>query len=581
MNLRHLSYLLQYCFRHFPLLYATLALSLLSIGVELAAMSSLFPLAEVAAARSLPDSAGWPRVLAAVGFSSSVHVLLVLLFVLLFLRVLTLLMSNVLIAWLNRQLIAHFSSQAFSSFIRTLTFTEVNERSIGYFINLAGDEANRTSQIVISLTRLVPIATLSGLYFLGIAYKSPSVGLAVVLFIVIAGLSLVGALRLSHRLGTVQRGESHALNSHFMDSFNSLRSVRAFTAEDFVVSRYRTMIAGYVRTCFRVDLVNNLARFIPMLALLAIGVVGAVAYASSQAIATSLPFLIVILILLMRFFPVLGESVDVFMKVVTDLKVSHDVSHILEQSHAQDLARLAKIEAPTPLEEVIRSVELNGVDFSYGLDRPVLNGACLKFTAGQSYMIVGPSGAGKSTLVDLLLRFYDTTGGTISINDRDIREFDPAGLRQRIMVVEQHARVFNETIFNNIAFGRSVSLGQVRQACGLACVDEDIMRLSQGYDTIISYQGGNISGGQRQRIALARGLLTKSDVLILDEATNALDEQTRRSVISNILAEYQSRIVIFVTHDLSLAKQVTAVIDWRDVNGARRKSQDAISSMEG
>jgi len=580
MNLRHIAYLLRYCFRHFHLFYATLALSLLSIGVELAAMSSLFPLAEIAAGRSLPDSAAWPRVLAAVGFSSSVHVLLVLLFVLLFLRALTLLVSNLLIGWLNRQLIAHFSSQAFSTFIRTLTFTEVNERSIGYFINLAGDEANRASQIVISLTRLVPVATLSALYFLGIAYKSPSVALAVVLFMGIAGMSLIGALRLSHRLGTVQREESHALNSHFMDSFNSLRSVRALTAEDFVVSRYRTMIAEYVRTCFRVDRVNNLARFMPMLALLAIGIAWAVSYSSSQTIAASLPLLIVILVLLMRFFPLLGESVDVFMRVVTDLKVSHDISHILEQSRAHELVRLAKIEDRRP-PEVIRTVELKGVDFSYGLDRPVLNDACLRLTAGHSYMIVGPSGAGKSTIVDLLLRFYDATGGTISINDRDIREFDPVALRQRIVVVEQHARVFNDTIFNNIAFGRSVSLAQVRQACGLACVDEDIMKFSQGYDTIVSYQGGNLSGGQRQRIALARGLLTKADVLILDEATNALDEQTRRSVISNILAEYQCQIVIFVTHDLSLAKQVTAVIDWGDVNGARHKNQDVISSLEG
>lgn len=580
MNFRHISSLLRYCVRRFPLFHVALALSLLSIGIELGAMSALFPLAEFAAGRRLPESAVWPRILAFSGLSSNAHVLLAVLFALLFLRTLTLLISNVLIAWLHRQLVAHFSSQAFSTFIRTLTFTEVNDRGIGYFINLAGDEANRTSQIIISLARLVPVTALSALYFFGIAYKSPWVALAVLLFMGTAGLSLMGALRRSHSLGMVQREESHALNSHFMDSFNSLRSVRALTAEDFVVSRYRAMIAEYARTCFRVDRVNYLARFMPILALLALGIAWVVAYSGSQAVAENLPLLLVILVLLLRFFPVLGESVDVFMKVVTDLKVSHDITYILEQNQTRELVRQADREERVSLGP-IQSLELKEVDFSYSQDRPVLNDASMHLKAGCSYMIVGPSGAGKSTIVDLLLRFYDISHGAITINGRDIHEFDPADLRQKIVVVEQHARVFNDTVLNNIAFGRSVSLAQVRQACALACIDEDIMKFPQGYETVISYQGGNLSGGQRQRIALARGLLTKADVLILDEATNALDEKTRNSVVRNILAEYQSRIVVFVTHDLSLAEQVTAVIHWDNINDAPQKNRDVLSSLEG
>lgn len=543
-------------------------------------MSSLFPLAELAAGRNLPESAVWSRFLAVVGLSPSVQVLVVLLFALLFLRTITLLGSNMLIAWLHRQLVAHFSSQAFSFFIRTLTFTEVNERGVGYFINLAGDEANRTSQIVISLTKLVPITALSTLYFFGIAFKSSGVALAVLLFMGMAGVSLIGAVRLSHRLGVMQRNESHALNSHFMDSFNSLRSVRALTAEDFVVSRYCTMIAGYVKTCFQVDLVNSLARFLPILTLLAIGIVWAFVYSGSPAIAKNLPLLVVILVLLLRFFPVLGESVDVFMKVVTDLKVSHDITYILEQTHAQELVRQEKQENQIPL-ATIHNVELKGVDFSYRQDHPVLSDASLRLEAGRSYMIVGPSGAGKSTIVDLLLRFYNFRHGTVTLNGHDIQDLDPAVLRQKIVVVEQHSRVFNDTIFNNIAFGRSATLAQIRQACVLACIDDDIMKFPQGYETIISYQGGNLSGGQRQRIALARGLLTRAEVLILDEATNALDEKTRKTVVGNILAEYRSEIVVFITHDLSLAEQVTEVIQWESVNNTLHNNQDSISLSEG
>ena len=183
---------------------------------------------------------------------------------------------------------------------------------------------------------------------------------------------------------------------------------------------------------------------------------------------------------------------------------------------------------------------------------------------------IGPSGAGKSTIADLLLRFYEPDTGNIVLNDIRIHELDPMELRGKIVMVEQQARVFNATIYSNIAFGRSARLEEVRRACKLACIDGDIMNFPLGYQTLISYQGGNLSGGQRQRIVLARALLMKADVLVLDESLSALDESTRKAVFENVLSEYADGIVILITHDLSLTQSVDKVIDLTQADGQAR-----------
>jgi len=127
--------------------------------------------------------------------------------------------------------------------------------------------------------------------------------------------------------------------------------------------------------------------------------------------------------------------------------------------------------------------------------------------------------------------------------------------------VEQQSRVFNDTIFNNISFGRQATLADVEQACRMASIEKDIRALPNGYDTVLSYQGANLSGGQRQRLVLARGLLANPDMLIIDEGTNALDEETKKQVVQRLLEAYRGRLVVFVTHDPLVANEVDVVID--------------------
>jgi len=174
---------------------------------------------------------------------------------------------------------------------------------------------------------------------------------------------------------------------------------------------------------------------------------------------------------------------------------------------------------------------------------------------------VGPSGAGKSTTVSLLPRFYDVTNGAVLIDGRDIRDFTLASLREKIGLVAQDTFLFNDTIANNISYGRpEISRDAIRRAAQSALADEFIERLPNGYDTPIGERGIKLSGGQRQRLAIARALLKDAPILILDEATSHLDSESEMLVqraLANLMA---GRTVIVIAHRISTIRRADKIV---------------------
>jgi ABC-type bacteriocin/lantibiotic exporter with double-glycine peptidase domain len=190
----------------------------------------------------------------------------------------------------------------------------------------------------------------------------------------------------------------------------------------------------------------------------------------------------------------------------------------------------------------------------------------MMFKKGMSYALSGESGLGKSTLIDILLKFYSPTSGSIVLNGKHLNNFSDQDVRSRIVLVSQEAAIFDDTIMNNICMGIDANLSDVENACKQACIHEFIQTLPDEYETRLQYQEKNLSGGQRQRIAIARALLRNPEVLILDESTSALDKTTQKQVIESILREYSMKIVIFVTHDLEIMSYVNQSINLADIN---------------
>ena len=214
------------------------------------------------------------------------------------------------------------------------------------------------------------------------------------------------------------------------------------------------------------------------------------------------------------------------------------------------------------------SIAFEHVGFSYSDDvgeQQVLHDINLTVRRGEMLALVGPSGAGKSTLVNLIPRFYDVSSGRIAIDGHDLRELTLESLRKQIAQVTQETILFNDTVRNNIAYGQpDIPKEQVEQAARHALAHDFILRMPQGYNTIIGEKGFRLSGGERQRIAIARAILKNAPILILDEATSALDTESESLVqmaLSNLM---QGRTVVVIAHRLSTVRRATRTVVLED-----------------
>ncbi len=180
---------------------------------------------------------------------------------------------------------------------------------------------------------------------------------------------------------------------------------------------------------------------------------------------------------------------------------------------------------------------------------------------GKTVALVGPSGGGKSTLADLVPRFYDPTEGTISIDDQPLKSYTMASVRQHMGIVTQESILFNDTIFNNIAFGKpEASEAEVRQAARIANAHDFILETPEQYQTIVGERGTKLSGGQRQRISIARAVLKNPPILILDEATSALDSESERLVQEALTNLMKNRTSLVIAHRLSTIQHADEIV---------------------
>ena len=226
-------------------------------------------------------------------------------------------------------------------------------------------------------------------------------------------------------------------------------------------------------------------------------------------------------------------------------------------------------------------IEYKDVHFSYGKDE-VLKGIDLKIPKGKFVALVGESGGGKSTMADLLPRFYEVGVGSVCIDGRDIRDYKISDLRGLMGIVSQDTILFNDTVFNNIAFGmENISKEKVIEAAKIANAHEFIMALEQGYDTRIGDRGMNLSGGQRQRLSIARAVLKNPPILILDEATSSLDTESERLVQDALSKVMSQRTSIVIAHRLSTIQYADEIVVLQKGQIIERGKHDKLIALGG
>ena len=245
------------------------------------------------------------------------------------------------------------------------------------------------------------------------------------------------------------------------------------------------------------------------------------------------------------------------------LGASEEIFHFMD---SQD--DVVEKKRPVVLKGFKESIRFEVVDFSYKVEgevTPVLRSIDLDVKRGEVVAFVGPSGAGKSTLVNLIPRFFDVTGGRILIDGHDVRDVSIDSLRKQIGKVTQETILFNDTVRNNIAYGQpDVPLAKVQEAAKMALAHDFILRMPDGYDTVIGEKGVRLSGGERQRLAIARAILKNAPILILDEATSALDTESEAFVQTALANLMEGRTVFVIAHRLSTVRKATRIVVLED-----------------
>jgi ATP-binding cassette subfamily B protein len=226
-------------------------------------------------------------------------------------------------------------------------------------------------------------------------------------------------------------------------------------------------------------------------------------------------------------------------------------------------------------------IDFDHVTFGYG-EEPVLEDISFKVSPGQTVGIIGPTGAGKSTLVNLLSRFYDPTGGEIKVDGINVKEWDLYKLRESMAMVMQDIFLFSDTIEGNIAFGNpDASIETVQAAARAAEAHDFISGLPDGYDTIIGERGVGLSGGQRQRIALARAILKKTAILILDDTTSSVDMETEQRIQKTLKSVFKGKTCFIIAHRISSVKEADLILVMDNGRIIERGSHEELFMKKG
>jgi subfamily B ATP-binding cassette protein MsbA len=237
--------------------------------------------------------------------------------------------------------------------------------------------------------------------------------------------------------------------------------------------------------------------------------------------------------------------------------------------------------APKSFTQFAQRIAFNNVSFAYG-EHTVLDQINFTLEKGKTIALVGPSGGGKSTLADLVPRFYDPSAGQILIDGIDLRELSPQALRSQLGIVTQESILFNDTVYNNIAFGLAgITESQVIEAAKIANAHEFISQLEQGYQSSIGDRGSKLSGGQRQRLSIARAVLKNPPILILDEATSALDSESELLVQEAITKLMSNRTTLVIAHRLSTIQHADEILVINKGQIVQRGTHAELMAQEG
>lgn len=367
-------------------------------------------------------------------------------------------------------------------------------------------------------------------------------------------------------------------NGKAIDSLLNYETVKYFANEKMEAERYDVSMAGYERSAIRIWTSLGWLNFGQALifygGFLIISIMAILGVMDGRLTLGDFVLLNTFLMQIYRPLNFIGFVYRELRQGLTDIEA---MFKLLDQDpEIQDKPDAKPLQVTGPV------IRFDNVTFHYDPDRPILKGVTFEVPAGKTVAIVGPTGAGKSTISRLLFRFYDVTGGSITIDGQDLRDVTQQSLRSTIGMVPQDTVLFNDTIGYNIEYGRpGASQEAIHAAARMAQVGSFIEALPKGYDTPVGERGLKLSGGEKQRVAIARTILKAPSILILDEATSALDTKTERDIQAALDEVSRNRTTVVIAHRLSTVINADEILVLREGQVAERGNHAQLLAQDG
>ncbi|GIO13874.1 multidrug ABC transporter ATP-binding protein [Cohnella xylanilytica] len=473
--------------------------------------------------------------------------------------------GDAFLTWLQGWLMAGVSQRIVKS-LREALFAKLHKLPLAYFdtrrhgeimSRLSNDIDNVSTTVSQTTSQLMSgVIAIAGSLVMMLAL-SPLLTLASLITVPLVYLLARTIAKRTSSLFREQQATLGQLNGQIEETISGIEAVKAFNREDKVIEGFedanRKLRDVGIRAQIWSGFLMPLLSVINNIGFAAVAIVGGMLAVKGMVtvgvIASFISYS-------RQFVRPLNDLANVYNVLQSGLAGAERVFEAMdEKEEAEDAAGSVRLTAPRG------EVEFENVTFGYRPDAPIVRGMSFRAKAGESVALVGPTGAGKTTVVNLLTRFYETTGGRILIDGRDIREYTRDSLRGVFGIVLQDTYLFSGTIKDNIKYGREDATDEeVREAAAAANADAFIRQLPKGYDTELSENGGNLSQGQRQLLAIARVVLAKPSILILDEATSSIDTRTERHIQEALLHIMRGRTTFIIAHRLNTIRDADAIM---------------------
>lgn len=472
--------------------------------------------------------------------------------------------------------------------IRMDFFRKVSLLHIGYFNNeRKGDLISRFTNDVQEVEAAVmgslkavlkePITIIG--YFIGLFILSPQLTLFTLIVLPVTGGALAEIIKRLKREAQESQESLGRIVNILDETFSGMRVIKAFNARHFIIKKMEDESMNYRKFNKSLSYKNEMAS--PVSEILGVTIIaGVIFFGGNMVLSEDSTLTPEVFLTFLALFSMILQPAKSFSNGITSLQKGAASSKRIFQIIDSQSAIQNKSDA-VELKNFESAIEFKNVSFAYETDL-VLKNINLTISKGKTIALVGTSGGGKSTLADLIPRFYDPTAGEVCIDGKSITDYELESLRKQMGVVTQESILFNDTIFNNIAFGMpNVSEGAVMHAAKIANAHDFIMQTEKGYQTLIGERGSKLSGGQRQRLSIARAVLKNPPILILDEATSALDSESEKLVQEALFNLMKNRTSIVIAHRLSTIKHADEILVIQNGEILERGTHEQLTQNDG